>query len=570
MSVTGLTVLAAIPQLPPESLEEEALSSILRALDEVDARDFWQNRTICWNVPAALLAHRTSATAAGVRLRLGRRAADSVYPAGLTGAPLHLLLAEEAQDEIAWSVTNLWVTGVEDAGFPAPLVLLHEADAGRPALTGHYPEMDPPVIALARLAGTEVLAWFGPDGVRCLPLLRGTALSDASAKTGVREIDRARRRARRALENGSGAPGHIVVMTDLLEPGAGESFPRVLAAAEEWSSRSWTALRPLPDPTEWPRASRDVPPGIPHHPRSVSELVQAASMRKQRSSRINNRRILESMCGRTPRAAILPAARNERNFVASMTGEAALAGNGADAFFSAGHFCGFGSSLPGGAPPARSFVRSAVMPEPVLLETTTCFSFESDGSRGVRVVQGSGSGDAGWQLTTDYSFVGDVPVLIAGVALEGPEDAPTDAELLHLAVSTERMRSLTVETHHPDGSVGGIEWRQGGRQFASGSEVTVRFPSGPLTVGFLSREGTPFMGTVTFEEEPARITLGGTFRLSRPERGAPLSVFTLLLAAAEDGRSVLHGLMTRKLSPALLHELRRGPVMTARRAQEER
>mgnify|MGYP006301096399 CR=1 FL=1 len=256
----------------------------------------------------------------------------------------------------------------------------------------------------------------------------------------------------------------------------------------------------------------------------------------------------------------------EREFVASMMGEATLVGNGNDALFAGGRFRGFATGEdvpPGGA--VTLLVCDGV--ESARLETTTCFSFESDGARGVRVLESSeptgvnGDGPPAWQLVTDFSFVDELGILVVGSAVTGPFGSAPVTDLVHLGLPIPEDCPIVASSCYPDGSRAEGRLEAHGLHAVAGSQVTLETPWGVITVAFVDRDGHVRVGAVwRYPSKSPLLALGGVMRLGRNDEGPEVAERTLLIAAGETGQEEIRQALRGRLPASLAQELRRGPV----------
>ena len=531
-------------------------------LDAVSSRPFYDTRPVTWNAPTAQLMDRANITATEIRAKLGGRNSDLFIPMGLTGVPHHFLLSKESISEIEWTVTNLWRTGCTDAGFERPpFILLSSENRELPLNNG-----DPPVAFLARLDGLPIFATADGTHYRCLPVIDSSTLDTTSVHAGSRSVARAARRIGRS-QRGKKMPTEAVVFAVLTGQDDVDRVPNLLDGLQGFCERGAAEVRPLPDLHSWRSVSGPV---APFGRASASDTIvhaAAAQMRKRRASRINRRRTLELMVGagqggadQNPSSSRSPGGRD---FVASMMGDVALAGPSSglssDALFRGGRFCGLSAIREGEFPPAVSFLWSADgtgrLPK---FEPTTCFSFESDESRGVRVVERSEA----TQLVSDFSFVRERPLLVSTHALFVDADgSPTNDELLHLALPLARHSTVRVEAGNRDGWSPEADLGESDHvQELFGSRFRIRLGDEILAIAFLTRSGLPLVSSVGVFRVPELVLgIGGRFSLAPTARNGAATEFAMLMGVGSAAVEEIDRLLSGRIPAALQRELGNGP-----------
>ncbi len=246
-----------------------------------------------------------------------------------------------------------------------------------------------------------------------------------------------------------------------------------------------------------------------------------------------------------------------------MMGDIAIAGPTSallsDALFSGGRFCGFGAARGIEFPPAVSYLWSInERGRPPRFEPASCFSFESDEARGIRVVEHSGE----IRLVSDFSFVRERPLLVSAYALSVDADRSlVNKELLHLALPLARHRTVRVCAEYPDGcsmeaDLGEID--QVEELF--GSRFQIHFGDEVLVIAFLTRSGLPLVSSVGIFRVPELVLgIGGRFSLSPTVGTGTTAEFAMLIGTGSEAVQEIDGLLSGRLPAAIQKELGNGP-----------
>ena len=334
------------PDNRPDSLHPTA-----RALELIDAieRSGVGAVPIAWHLPAADAGSGDRPGSAAFRDALRRRVAetgDALLPMGLTGAPHVALHIGEIEADVAWSLSNIWTTGVADAlRLDPPLVVPAAPDTLRCEALAAYGAADVPVGILGE---DRTGMWISvvPNGNAgtggALPLLDAAVLSGDEIT--ARALARALARRRREARSLSAADVQIVVRVAL---GPHDDEQRALAlatASAELSGRQgWSLVGlsvdhtpPARVPRLLARARATVAPEVGEH---------ASTMRRRRASKINTRRILEAVAHGDSNTHVGPGTAappedGRREFIASMLGQASIPGTTVEARFDGGRLCG--------------------------------------------------------------------------------------------------------------------------------------------------------------------------------------------------------------------------------------
>ena len=188
---------------------------------------------------------------------------------------------------------------------------------------------------------------------------------------------------------------------------------------------------------------------------------------------------------------------------------------------------------------------------------STCFSFESDISRGLRSesVVTDGDGAVFVRICCEYSLVGDYDALVVTHRIITEGGRPEYA-LCAFAIPISRRRGLTIAGRFSDGSGYGhdvgpkspltVLWGEAFR-IAAGADV--------LSIVPVSETGRPFVWQLSLLDRPdRRIVTGGRYVLGQP---AEHTLCMLLVPGEDDGRLVDRAL-NRRLPPAIVTEIEAG------------
>ncbi len=473
---------------------------------------------LVWRLPACRMSREA------LQSRVSRYG-DTVCPMGLTGASNVRLRIAEIEAELAWSVSNVWNTGVRDLlHFDPPLVLPRDPDGSRREARAVYGRSPVPVGMLVETGSGCSLRLAAPNdtGGHVLPvLLPSAAVLEAK---GRRSLEReAHRRLRAAGHGASAAP--LVIAIDLDRPGDEQRVIAIIAtigeAAEEAGWRIVT-LEPagMPrsglgdeEPEPWFSEALPLPPAV---------CEKAASLRRRRASRINTRRLLELLAQDPPggsgsaesRRAAHPG--HERALVASMMGDATITGTNVAARFLGGRLCGLAGAVEPALPsePAESLVRFGDG-RVVLASVESCVSFESESSRGVRSESMVREGPHGplVRIRSEHSFVGDYDALIAShrCLVEG---ATRNDTLCAVAFPIADHRHCVVTGRFTDGSTYDhhVAWDE--PEVLWGEAFQIWDGEARFTIIPVTGDGRPLLWSVSVLRDPSRrLVVGGRYPL---------------------------------------------------------
>jgi hypothetical protein len=535
-------------------------------LDAMGARGL-DRVPVAWRVPAAACADADSAADA-FRTSLARRVddrGDRIVPMGLTGAPHVVLRVEEIGADVDWSVSNIWNTGVRDALRREPcLIAPNGPETLRHDALASYGRAPVPVGLIGRGDdGSWITIVANDDGsaARALPLLPGDSLGtgEVTRRSLVRALRRRRVHARDLLAPDTPVVLHLTIVT---AEAASQAADVLEAAAAVDAAGSWSLAHLAP--------GDGLAGSVPRlHSVDASDSglevgVAATALRRRRTSKISTRRILELFAGsrddpaghaddRAPggsgtadrEAETVPPANSRREFIASMLGRASLTGTTFEARFDTGRFCGLHE---------RSLVSTTDRPAGHYLVTAkgrhgetvaSCFSFETEVSRGLRIEAIAADEDAlvRAEIRTEYAFVADYDGLVAGQHILTEGGSPDDL-LYALATPVLRADRCDVTGLFGDGST-----YDRALSFAT-PELSLRGEAFEIRDGDATRSllaldpgGHPIPWSITALRDPEpRIVLGGRYRLGgRSNRYVSLLLVPgdltgELVRAALDGR----------------------------------
>ena len=530
----------------------------------LSSRSFYLSASINWNAPTGSLVDGADEICAEVRTHLAKRETDQFIPMGLTGAPHHLLLQQESKSEIEWALSNQWGTGCNEAGLKPPAFILLSDENGRPPRI----HGGPPIAILGILDGNPVLAVADESRHRCLPFIDSLMVDTTSALTGSRSISKLVGKSGR-LSPGKKSSAHVALRIVLTGSDDMSHLSFLLDGLEEFCNRGQAEIAVLPEPDTWLPASGPVRPRSRAQASSVSLLAAAAEMRKRRASKVNRRRTLEIVAGGPHQIIAAPESAGHRDFFASMMGDIALAGPSVDALFSGGRFRGFGVAPGIEFPPMTSALLSGTgAGQRKQFEPTTTVSFESDESRGVRMIEHLAESEASGQrsdetrLVSDYSFIGERPLLISTHAFfVAAGGFPKNHELLHLAFPLGRNATFRVRAAYADGwSLDAVLGEANQQTELHGSRFQIFFENGVLAIAFLTRSGLPLVSSIGIHRIPELVlVVGGRFSLSPTHQHDAGAEFAMVWGAGADGVEEIDRLLSGRLPAALQRELVNGP-----------
>jgi len=544
--------------LPPDN-RPDSLHPTARALELIDAieRSGVGAVPIAWHLPAADAGSGDRPGSAAFRDALRRRVAetgDALLPMGLTGAPHVALHIGEIEADVAWSLSNIWTTGVADAlRLDPPLVVPAAPDTLRCEALAAYGAADVPVGILGE---DRTGMWISvvPNGHAgtgtggALPLLDAAALSGEEIT--ARALARALARRRREARSLSAADVQIVVRVAL---GPHDDEQRALALAtasaelsgrQEWSlvGLSVDHTPPARVPRLLARARATVAPEVGEH---------ASTMRRRRASKINTRRILEAVAHGDSNTHVGPGTAappedGRREFIASMLGQASIPGTTVEARFDGGRLCGLHgrSTARRRDRPARSeLVREGRRTQDTV---PSCFSFETAVSRGLRsdaVVDDVDLGTVA-RIRTEYAFVGEHDALVAGQRILVDGGAP-DAVLYVLAAPVLHKEACAVTGRFADGTTYDHELSFDREELVLwGDALGIWDGESRYTLLALGSNDRPVTWSITALRDPEpRIVLGGRYE----PRGGLDTYSSLLLVHGE----IDHELVTKAMAGRL-------------------
>ena len=566
-------VLVSLAPLPGRKRPVERALELLELIgtDGPDGRD---SIPVAWNLPAADLAAAGDDTAAAVLQRIAERAqvcGDVLVPMGLTGAPNVALHADELAGEISWAASNIWHTGAADSTRSAPELLLPRSpDPYRSNALACYGASEVPVGMVGEASDG---AWLSlvPNGggaaERALPVLQlGSIAPESLTRRALSRMLRTRQRAARAVLHKDA--GVIVQLGPQPAPEAELLLTLLSTLTEGRRSSSWSAAPLSPDAA----ASGGVPRliAVQSPPADPARSRETSRMRRRRGSKINTRRILETLAGaRTGADEESESAsthlhvpdEGRREFIASMMGEAVIPGTTMSACFTQGRLCGLHgeATRPATARPAQSFVVTAAG-EHLTDGVESCFSFESELSRGLRsesVIAHETHGLA-VRIRTEYSLVDEYDALVASQhVLES--GGHTDDVLYVLAEPILRRDRCAITGYHTDGSVYDheVSW-QPGETTLWGEAFQIWDGESCYTLVPVTTDGRPMSWSISLLREPGpAVVLGGRYRLGRA--GAPREHrISFLLVRGELDDHIVQRALAGRLPAAIVRELAAG------------
>ncbi len=416
-----------------------------------------------WNFPVFPLFTGSEPSATRALRRILDRPGDMLVPMGYSGAPHHLLSAEELACDIAWAAKNPFSTGLETKlGARLELLVPAAADLIRASSRARY------------AAGPPILA-ADPAGDRAILLSAGRVFACPTLPLGfpkappVRSFLALLRRFRRRLGGESG-----LVIADPLAL-AGDPIEALVLAAIKTGSRGGVFASLRDHPALGPAqalvdaARRGATgggldldsligvAGVPLDPSSRrARLPSRRPARKRRSAQATRER-LELLAAAERAGSEEPDGGDSGNPVLlfDMQGEVVLDEGDLQASFSGGRLAGLrraGRGLLVGRP-SRAFIARSGRER--AFSVVSAFSFEGPGTRGLRTTFRA-PGEAGGRIVTDLFFADGFPRLVAGVTVRYPDlddggwvdsYAPIEMPLFALAAS-ERVE---IAGWYPDG-----------------------------------------------------------------------------------------------------------------------
>lgn len=522
--VRVLTILVSLPPLHDAPSPAQRAALVCDRLESMGRAEV----PISWHLPAhALAAGDGPDHDARVAERLLARvsgAGDRIVPMGLTGAPHAALHVEEIAADTEWAVANLWNRGVRDTlGTDPPLVLPAGAETLRRDALVAYGRSAVPIGLLVDAAdGTWITIVPNGDGVpgRALPLITLDTLlpTDITRRSLARELGRRERAARGTAALGRDA-AVVAAVTVRTADDVDRAVALVDAAADgrERGDLDLSAIDPDRAGEATPRALRVEIPIV-----TTEASVYASSLRQRRGSRINTRRVLEAIAGDPPDEPPEPPAtappEGRREFVASMMGRATVAGTVTSAHFVGGRLCGLHG--PGFECREQHAARSyAVTAGGYWLDdlVESCFSFESEISRGVRSESVIGDEESGLEarISAEYSLVGDADALVMTHQVAVVGSVP-GCELRVVAAPLVQRERCAVTGRFTDGSTYDVEidWSLPEVVLAADAfqiwDGESRYTYVPLTW-----DGRPRTSTIALTRDPEpRVVLAGRYPLA--------------------------------------------------------
>ncbi|TVQ26933.1 MAG: hypothetical protein EA382_04635 [Spirochaetaceae bacterium] len=497
---------------------------------------------VLWSAPAADLAAIASPSKPEVLHPLIdrlERCGDRIAPMGLTGADHCALLIDEIRRDLEWSISNSWSTGTADTLDLRPVALCPIADPFRPEADTLYRSHPLPVIRIATDA-RRVIA-VAPDGV--LPVVCGSRL--ARPVTGGALGRAIRRSAAAAAGSAASAPGVVVWAEPWIDASA---LSELISAYASLVARH--RIRPaIPALTGEPAAADRTAPAergavaIPSHVAACVGARRLIGLRSGRASRLRTRRVLEAACGLgaiiaqpagEDSACQTPPPAFRRDFIASMLGTAVIAGDQIAIAVADGHYCGVATDadLLRFDQPAISIATVAEAAPAgtasVAIETVeSCFSFETESSRGLHIRSAVVTPDAAAELQTELTLVNghDTLVMTRTIAVTAGGRISTI-----LSNGVPIAPDAVVSIRYSDGS--GARVRPGGGDASGapdlvtplqGHSFTVEDATGAFTVVAVDTDGSPLSWTLSIGPDPTSDRRAR--RRNRRAHGTPLRAY---------------------------------------------
>lgn len=506
--------------------------SRIARVEQVLEQTAWVDLPVVWNAPSLVLAGVSGETA-HIREWIQQRSLHRFVPMGLSGVHAAFVTTREWESDLEWAISNIWGSGTDDMGFDTPPFLLVSRHTGPPLpdYTGPVP-----VVFHARTAESKVVAARDGGEMHALRCFDASGVEEGSLRAVSRQISRSLRRHTTETTD----PIVIVLAADQM---GDQHLTTVLNALPAAAADLVPAeLPPIPD---WPVVPSVAPLNAPPPPIAAAQ-EQAADARRRRMSRADRRSVLERTVWPGFRARSSDKPATNRDFVASMMGSVTLAGPVFDVLFESGRPTGLRSAA--GTvmfEPVETSVRG-VPGELGDFTTAGCFSFESESVRGVRVVERVEDQRHAAECVTDYSFVGEIPVLVCNTAcVLTTREALDDLVLQRTVAMTEPLPALTESLH-----LEGVP--------ASGPIVhRLRFETavGALEMGWYSVRAKPIVGKVSFTPEIAGAQLAFTAMV----RGSGRYEVQYVTAISLGKDPSLDAYLGVRPKPAMLRELGNGP-----------
>lgn len=552
---------ALLVSLPPDR-SSQAVSPAERALRLIDSIEAAGSgpMPIAWHLPAADASAGDGASPARFRDALRRRleqAGDTVLPMGLTGAAHAALRVDEIQADVAWAVTNIWATGVADTfRLDPPLVVPAVPDTLRRDALAAYGAAPVPV---GLLGESHDGAWIAvvPNGGaipgRALPVFEADSLpaDEISARTLARALTRRRREVRSVA--GPDAP--VVVRAVVGGHDDDRQTLALAAACVELAGRhGWTLVGVGAE--DAPSANVTdlfAPPRPAIHPDSGGH---ASALRRRRGSKINTRRILEAVAHGEPEAppAAAPSPDGQREFVASMLGQATIPGAAVEARFDAGRLCGLHGRSDSRRRDRPAHSELIVGGRRTQETVTSCFSFETPVSRGLRSEAMLEDDETGTvvRVRTEYAFVGEHDALVAGQHVLG-DGGSGDGLLYVLAAPVLEPGRSAVTGRFADGTTYDVDLAFDREELVLWAEAFgIWDGESRSTLVALGPDNRPVTWSLTALRHPEpRIVLGGRYE----PRGRLDQYASLLLLRGEIDDELVTRAMAGRLPADIATEL---------------
>ncbi len=476
---------------------------------------------VLWSAPAAELAAitcRSQPEALHPLIDRLERCGDRIAPMGLAGADHCALLIDEIRRDLEWSISNPWSTGTADTLDLRPVALCPIADPFRPEADSLYRNHPLPVIRVSAEARRVIAA--SPDGVQ--PVVAGSRLArPVTAGALHRAI---RRSARAAAGNAASAPGVIVWAEPWLDASALRELIGAFASLVE-HNRIRPAIPALTgESTASDRAEFAVrgAVAIPTRVAACAGARRLIGLRSGRASRLRTRRVLEA-AGRPgahiPQPADEDSARRtppayRRDFIASMLGTAVIAGDQIAIAVADGRYCGVAvdAGLLRFDRPAISIATVATATRAdaaaVAIEAVeSCFSFETESSRGLHIRSAVTTPNAAAQLQTELTLVNgyDTLVMTQTIAVTAGDTIST-----FLSNGVPIAPDAVVSIRYSDGSGARVQTAGGDASQARpdlvtplhGHSFTVEDETGAFTLVAVDTDGSPLSWTLFIGPDP--------------------------------------------------------------------
>lgn len=482
---------------------------------------------LAWNLSSADLCAKADDASRACRELIESRTAqygDTFCPMGLTGASNQAMHIAEIESEIEWSISNIWGTGAHDTlKHDPPLIIPARPDVLRPDSRAVYSRARVPVgiVGEAQNGLWLTVVENGNDALgRAFPLVEVVGLrpEEIEPRSLTRQI-------RRSLGNArpvTGTETAVVLHFPMTSPEDDERLCATLAAVAERTDRSsWTVGQMTLE-----NAAHISPPAIlPANALGITPATGAdvTALRRRRGSKINTRRILERLAYpaevREPADPPETPQAGKREFVASMMGQTSIPGTAIEAVFAGGRLCGLHgeSAAPQNPHPATSFLRThdGDMQNDAV---TSCFSFESEISRGLRsesTITGEDNAVSA-RIRSEYSFVGEYDALVSSHHVLVDGGSPDDT-LCVLGVPILHRHQCAITGRFSDGSTYDYDASWDRRELVLyGEAFQIWDGESCYTLVPVTSRGHPFPWTVTLLSTPEpRVVLGGRYEMGR-------------------------------------------------------